>query len=221
METLLLEKNALSDHQGSDTNYRQVSDGSLIDRAFLGDQAAFEHLVSRYSSALFTFVRRHTSDGLVEDIVQSVFLQLYLSLPQLYQNLSYTRSAMPLRSWLFRVAANRCIDEGRRKHPLHFSDIRSMGFNMGDTQEEASPEENIVDPSPLPEEAAERQDLQSALRSAIDALPVKFRSIVLLRYTEELTFKEIGHRLHMPENTVKTYFQRARPLLRASLNVCA
>ena len=221
METLLLEMQGLSDHQGSGTDYRQESDGSLIDRAFLGDQMAFEQLVSRYSPALFAFIRRHTSDGLVEDIVQSVFLQLYLSLPQLYQNLSYTRSALPLRSWLFRVAANRCIDEGRRKHPLHFSDIRSIGFDAGDAQEDTSPEETLIDPSPLPEEAAEMQDLQSALRSAIEALPVKFRSIVLLRYTEELTFKEIGHRLHMPENTVKTYFQRARPLLRASLTVCA
>ena len=221
METLLVEKNALSYHQGSDTVYYPGSDGSLIDRAFLGDQAAFESLVSRYSPALFAFVRRHTSDGQVEDIVQSVFLQLYLSLPQLYQNLSYTRSAMPLRSWLFRVAANRCIDEGRRKHPLHFSDIRSIGFDSGDAPEDASPEETLVDPSPLPEEAAELQDLQSALRSAIEALPVKFRTIVLLRYTEELTFKEIGHRLHMPENTVRTYFQRARLLLRASLNACA
>jgi RNA polymerase sigma-70 factor (ECF subfamily) len=119
------------------------------------------------------------------------------------------------------VAANRCIDEGRRKHPLHFSDIRSISFDAGDAQEDASPEERVVDPSPLPEEAAERQDLQEALRSAIEALPGKFRTIVLLRYTEELTFKEIGHRLQMPENTVRTYFQRARPLLRASLNACA
>jgi RNA polymerase sigma factor (sigma-70 family) len=220
METLLGEKNALSYHQGSDTMYYPGSDGSLIERAFLGDQAAFESLVSRYSPALFAFVRRHTSDGQVEDIVQSVFLQCYLSLPQLSQKLSSTRSALPLRSWLLRVAANRCIDEGRRKHPLHFSDIRSIGFDSRYMQEDASPEESIVDPSPLPEEAAERQDLQDVLRSAIESLPVRFRTIVLLRYTEELTFNEIGYRLHMPENTVRTYFQRARPLLRASLNAC-
>jgi RNA polymerase sigma-70 factor (ECF subfamily) len=221
MENQLLEKYALSDQQGKDINYSQESDASLIDQAFLGDHAAFEHLVSRHSPTLFAFVRRHTSEGQVEDIVQSVFLQLYLSLPQLYQNLSYTRSATPLRSWLLRVAANRCIDEGRRKHPLHFSDIRSMGFEANDAQEDSSPEENIVDPSPLPEEEAERQDLQSALRTAIAALPVKFRNIVLLRYTEELTFKEISSRLQMPENTVRTYFRRARPLLRASLSTCA
>jgi RNA polymerase sigma-70 factor (ECF subfamily) len=119
------------------------------------------------------------------------------------------------------VAANRCIDEKRRKHPLHFSDIRFMSFDVGEVQEEASLEEYLADPSPLPEEEVERHDLQAALRSAIDALPGTFRRIVWLRYTEELTFKEISSRLQMPENTVRTYFQRARPLLRASLSACA
>jgi hypothetical protein len=45
-------------------------------------------------------------------------------------------------------------------------------------------------------------------------LRVTSRSILCgLRYTEELTFKEIGHRLQMREGTVRTYFRRARPLL--------
>jgi RNA polymerase sigma-70 factor (ECF subfamily) len=221
METQFLEKHVLSDHQGSGPNYRQENDGSLIERAFLGDQVAFEQLVSRYSSDLFAFVRRHISEEQIEDIVQFVFLQLYCSLPQLSQKLSSTRSTLPLRSWLLRVAVNRCIDEGRRKRPLHFSDVRSMQLDANEAQEDASPEERLIDPSPLPEEEAERQDLQATLRSAIEGLPGTFRRIVLLRYTEELSFKEIGHRLQMPENTVRTYFQRARPLLRASLNACA
>lgn len=161
------------------------------------------------------------SDEQGEDIVQSVFLQLYLSLPQLSQHLSYTRSALPLRSWLLRVAVNRCIDEARRKNPLHFSQVQLSGFNTGEENEEHSPEESLVDPSPLPEEAVEQQDLQKALRAAIDGLPLRFRRIVLLRYTEELTFKEIAQRLHMSEHTVRTYFRRARPLLYASLVACA
>lgn len=198
------------------------SDEVLIEKAFLGDQMAFESLVHRYRSALLTFVRRYvTSDELGEDIVQSVFLQCYLSLPQLFQHLSYRRTALPLRSWLFRVALNRCIDESRHKHPLHFSQVQFIEFNTRGVNEDHSPEESLVDPSPLPEEIAEQQDLQEALRTAIDRLPQRFRRIVLLRYTEELTFKEIAQRLQIPENTVRTYFRRARPLLRASLVACA
>ena len=63
----------------------------------------------------------------------------------------------------------------------------------------------------------ERHDLQRALRAAIDSLPPKFRSVVLLRYAGQLSFSEIGKTLSMPEATAKTYFQRARPLLRTAL----
>jgi DNA-directed RNA polymerase specialized sigma24 family protein len=48
-------------------------------------------------------------------------------------------------------------------------------------------------------------------------LPLKFRMVVLLRYTGQLSFGEIGQALDMPEATAKTYFQRAKPLLRAAL----
>ena len=127
---------------------------------------------------------------------------------------------MHLQAWLFRVAASRCIDEGRRRRPLRFSEIRISSLRMGEAQEEIALEESLIDLSPQPEEVAERHDLQEALLTAIDALPGKFRCIVLLRYTEELTFQEIAHRLQMRDGTVRTYFQRARLLLCTSLTAC-
>ena len=75
----------------------------------------------------------------------------------------------------------------------------------------------MPDNSPLPDEMAERNDLQAKLHQAIDSLPPKFRSVVLLRYTSQLSFSEIGKTLNMPEATAKTYFQRARPLLRTAM----
>ncbi len=75
----------------------------------------------------------------------------------------------------------------------------------------------IPDRGPQPDEEAERHDLQCTLYQAIQTLPPKFRAVVFLRYTRELSFVEIGRILDMPENTAKTYFQRARPLLRTVL----
>lgn len=76
---------------------------------------------------------------------------------------------------------------------------------------------DLLDGAPLPEEQAEQHDDQARLRSAIETLPPKYRAIVWLRYTEELSFSEIGCKLQMPPNTVKTYFHRARPQLCAVL----
>jgi RNA polymerase sigma-70 factor (ECF subfamily) len=69
----------------------------------------------------------------------------------------------------------------------------------------------------LPDELAEREDLQRILRQTINALPLKFRTAATLRYVNELSFAEIARVMDVPENTAKTYFQRAKKLLRAKL----
>jgi RNA polymerase sigma-70 factor (ECF subfamily) len=122
------------------------------------------------------------------------------------------RTGEPLKAWLFQVARNRCLDELRRKRAIHFSELES-----GNDEDDLSPLAIMPDTRPLPEEIAERRDLQQSLQRAIQGLPPKFRSVVLLRYAGQLSFSEIGKTLNMPEATAKTYFQRARPLLRAAL----
>jgi len=67
--------------------------------------------------------------------------------------------------------------------------------------------------------AAEQHDLQRVIQRAIQLLPSRYRPVVYLRYAEDMTFEAIGHQLSIPESTAKTYFQRARPLLRASLDL--
>src|SRR5437868_11656884 len=179
----------------------EVSDGILAQQTLAGDQRAFETLVQRYSGTLFNFVCRFLADyDQACDILQQVFLQLYISLPNL-------RTGEPLKAWLFQVARNRCLDELRRKRAIHFSDLEAMT-----DEDEMSPLAAMPDTSPLPEEVAERHDLQECLQKAIHALPPKFRAVVLLRYASPLSFSEIVHTLNMPEATAKTYFQRAKPL---------
>ncbi len=164
-------------------------------------------LVRRYNVSLFNFICHFLGDyDLACDVSQQVFLQLYISMPTL-------RTGEPLKAWLFQVARNRCLDELRRKRAIHFSELE-----MITDEEDLSPLAIMPDTHPLPEEIAERHDLQQSLQRAIQGLPPKFRSVVLLRYAGQLSFSEIGQTLKMPEATAKTYFQRARPLLRAALS---
>ena len=184
----------------------EVTDGVLAQQTLAGDEEAFARLVQRYSSSLFNFICRFLSDyDAASDILQQVFTQLYVSLPNL-------RTGEPLKAWLFQVARNRCLDELRRKRVIHFSELQAPGED-----DELSPLAIIPDTSPLPEDIAERHDLQSILQQAISGLSPKFRAVVLLRYASQLSFSEIGQTLQMPEATAKTYFQRAKPLLRAVL----
>lgn len=192
---------------------RELSDQALLARSLAGDDSAFECIVQRYQAALYNFIRRSLGDyEQAFDVLQFVFMQLYTSLPKLYANLSSTRTKTPLKSWLFQVAWNRCIDELRKHRPLFFSELE-----IEESEEGLSFLSAIPDTCPLPEEVAEQHDLRYMLCQAIETLPPKFRSVVSLRYTRDLSFVEIGTILHMPENTAKTYFQRARPLLRQAL----
>lgn len=188
------------------TKNPEITDGTLVKQTLAGDQRAFETLVRRYHVSLFNFICHFLGDyDLACDVSQQAFLQLYISMPTL-------RTGEPLKAWLFQVARNRCLDELRRKRAIHFSDLEAVN-----EEEELSPLAILPDTHPLPDEIAEQHDLQQRLRQAIDSLPPKFRSVVLLRYAGQLSFSEIGKTLHMPEATAKTYFQRSRPLLRTAL----
>jgi len=189
------------------------SDSILVERAFQGDQSAFEDLVKRYELELYNFVKRCLDDNeQARDAVQFVFLQLYRSLPRLQGNLFSVRSKRPLRSWLFRVALNYCRRELRKKQVCCFSDLE-----MVIDEETTTVRHDLADPEPLPEELAERHELRNDLYAAIRLLSARSRSVVLLRCIEDLSFGEISLRLNMPENTAKSHFHRARQNLRTLL----
>ncbi|MGH2496628.1 MAG: RNA polymerase sigma factor [Ktedonobacteraceae bacterium] len=192
--------------ESSVTQSTIFSDSELIQQALAGSQYAFEQMVHRYETPLFRFISTFLYDyDQVCDILQQVLIQLYISLPTL-------NPGRPLRPWLFQVARNRSIDELRRVSLLHFSELE------GDNEEDYfQAHYAIVDPTPLPEELVEQQELREYLCQAIRALPLHYRRIVALRYISQLSFGEIGETLGIPETTARAYFRRAKPLMRASL----
>jgi RNA polymerase sigma-70 factor, ECF subfamily len=186
----------------------ETSDGVLVQQAFNGDQEAFEALVSRYQHSLFGLIYHYVGEyHEAEDVLQQVWLQLYLSLATLRPNAQ-------IKPWLFTVARNRSLDILRHKcllsqHLLSFCDVVARN-----EEDEATFLDAIADASPSPEELVERQDLQHEIWCAIQSLPHKYRSICVLYYSEQLTFSEIGRILDVPATTVKTRFHRVKPFLR-------
>src|SRR6266700_1751789 len=182
-----------------------MADGLLAQLTIVGDQRAFEILVQRYSTPLFNFICHFLGDyDQGHDILQQVFLRFYTMLPKLSTGESF-------KPWLFQVARNCCVDElrRRRRHAIQFSQLESE-----DDENEFSFLNEIPDTGPSLDEVMERRDLQRLLQNAIQSLPPKFRAVVVLRYASQLSFSEIGKTLSMPEATAKTYFHRAKLLLR-------
>lgn len=169
-----------------------------------GVEACFDELVRRYSAPIHAFILRMVGrPENADDLTQDVFVQLLRSLPG-------ARPDLPLRPWVYVIARNKCLDHLKRKKALLFSAMTAP-------ESGESVEERLEDAEPLPEELAERADLKEILQAAIMALPPRYRIVVALRYSTDLTFGEIGGVLDLPENTVKTHFQRAKTILRAEL----
>jgi RNA polymerase sigma factor (sigma-70 family) len=186
-----------------------MTDGLLALQTIAGDQRAFEILVQRYSTPLFNFICHFLNDyDQAHDILQLVFLRFYTALPKLDTGESF-------KPWLFQVARNCCVDELRRRkrHAIQFSQLETE-----DGENEFSFLNEIPDSGPSLDELMDHRDLQHMLRDAIQSLPPKFRSVVVLRYASQLSFSEIGKVLSMPEATAKTYFHRAKLLLRKILS---
>ena len=189
------------------TRHLESSDIELVQQARAGDMSGLEMLVERYyiklTNSAYQILRNRQQ---VEDVIQFVFLQLFLSLDTLHADKS-------IRDWLFTVVHNRCMDELRRIQPMYFSELKVSE----EVEDEFIPFEFMPDPTPLPEEIAEQHELQQRILRAISALPPRIRSVVFLRYMLQKSYAEIGQILHIPEATAKTYFHRAKPYLRAAL----
>jgi RNA polymerase sigma-70 factor, ECF subfamily len=165
--------------------------------------------VNRYKKTLFGLIYHYVGEyHEAEDVLQQVWLQLYLSLATLSVRVQ-------IKQWLFTVARNRSFDFLRHKHMLS---QRLLYF--GEAEERIEEDEvtfldAIPDTSPSPEEQAELHDLQREIWCAIQSLPQRYRAICALYYLEQLNYAEIGRILDVRGSTVKTQFNRAKPLLRA------
>ena len=145
---------------------------------------------------VFSIARRIVHDpSLAEEVAQDVFLELYEQLPSL-------ESEEHVVHWLRRVAVHRAIDQARRR--------------LRRPQDHAAV--SLAEPGVAEPAAASRERdpwLAERLRQLVASLPIVPRTMILLRYQEELMPEEIAEVLGMPVATVKSHLQRALKVLRA------
>lgn len=178
-------------------------EGQQVIAARRDEPGAFEALVRRHQAPLYNFCLRLLGQAEdAADVAQETFVQLYSHLGRL-------DAREPIAPWLFRVARNRCIDVIRRR--------RTVPLGSADDSGDALLHFDPADDEPLPEELAERADLQRLLLSAIHALPPAYAEVVSLRYAGERSFAEIGQILDCDEGAARVRFHRAKALLRRHL----
>jgi len=177
----------------------------LTERAKRGDREAFAELIEIYKDKIFQLAYRMVGNRQdAEDIAQETFLRVYANLHQYDDSYKFS-------TWIYRIATNLCIDRGRKKRP-HFSLDEEIEPGQGlDWYSRLSSRDNT------PEEKLVTRELQERVQDALSHLAPKYRSIMILRYIEDLSLQEISEVLKLPVTTIKTRIHRGREALRSRL----
>jgi RNA polymerase sigma-70 factor (ECF subfamily) len=181
-----------------------TSDEELIRAAGAGDNASLGELIERYKDRVLSFMTWHFSLPREEalDMTQEVFLAIWKSAASF-------RGGSLFKTWLFSVARN--VGLSYFRHYVS-KKAESAGLLFGDEEFE-----NIPEAGPGILQRLETQERAARVRAAVEKLPDKFKTVLLLREWEELPYEEIAAVLQVPLGTVRSRLHNAHAALLKTL----
>ena len=188
---------------GGMTEPREGAEGLLIERCRKQDVEAFGSLVDAYQNRVFGFVRRMIPNpDEAADVTQEVFIRAF-------QNFARFDGRSSVRTWLFRIAHNLCIDRARRSHRAP-AEVALVDSNEGE-------EIDVSDTRWQPDQMVLNDELMDVVEKAIMSMSEKLRSVLLLHDKEDMAYEEIASLLQLPVGTVKSRLFLARAHLQNAL----
>ena len=179
-----------------------MDERELIARLQKRDEAAFEELIRQYEKKVYTLCFRMCGNSEdAEEAAQDAFLALWRGIDRFRQESS-------LSTWIYRLATNACIDTLRRRKK------QSGSVSLDDEELFV----DAVDTSPQPQETVEHRETQKLLQEGLSALPEEYRTVLILREIEGLSYTEIAESASIELGTVKSRISRGRSLLRNFLS---
>ena len=177
-------------------------DELLLRKAQHGDPEAFEQLITPLEQLIWRICWHYTGNReSAEDCGQETMIRIWRSLD------SY-RGDCALESWVYRIAANCCMDYLRKKK-------RDKSVSMEPMQEQGF---DPADPSPGTEEQVVAADEQKRLREAITLLPEDQREALIMTQLEKVPYEEAARLLGVSEGTIKSRVNRAKARLKEILS---
>jgi len=177
-------------------------DATLVAQAANGDREAFEELVVRYAPKVFglcfSLLGNHAD---AEDASQEAFLKAFRAIGTYRDQASFS-------TWLYRITSNACIDLARQRARRPW-----ISMDAEIEEEDGGIAFQIADDAPLQDESVAAKWSADKVREAIGTLSEGFRTVLLLRDIEGLSYQEVAAVLGIREGTVKSRLARARAAL--------
>jgi len=179
-------------------SYQHVSDEKLVRRS-LEDREHFYYLIKRYETKLLRCIKRTTNVTReeAEDLLQEIFLKIYRHLNDFDQELKFS-------SWAYRIAHNEVINFAKKKKLGQYLFRSNNGDDGGNDLIDRLVSEDDVHFDYVSMESRER------VWQALMKLPLKYREVLVLKFFEDKSYREMSDILRKPEGTVATLVNRAK-----------
>lgn len=182
-------------------------EAALLEGLRQGDESAYEALIARYEHPVYSLVCRLADDASeAPDMVQEVFVKIF-------RNVASFRGDSSLKTWIYRIAVNQA-----RNHRRWFSRHRRQEVGLepepGDTQ---GYQDWLEDPGPSPFELTFDRETQELVEVALKEIAPAFRSALILREIDGLSYEQIAEVLEISLGTVKSRILRGRNALKKNL----
>ena len=175
----------------------QAVDWRVIKACQEGDRDAFRVLFETYQDRAYSIAYHFSGDeSVARDMTQQVFLKLFGSSGQFRFNSEFS-------TWLYRLVANVCMDEHRRRRRFIPWGSETEIYQLGERS--------------TGEDYARRRELGASIRRAITELKPKLRMVILLKYFEELSYEEMAQALGCSPGTIASRLNRGHQMLARKL----
>jgi RNA polymerase sigma-70 factor, ECF subfamily len=182
-------------------------EAELVSELQAGSESAFDYLVTHFHASVYNLVHGILGDAAdAADVTQEVFLRVF-------RGIGGFRSSSSLKTWIYRVSVRQALNHRRwcwRHHRMQVS-IDADG-------EETFPGIELKDGEATPFEQFAMHEVQARVRGALAAVPPVFRSAVILRDLEGLSYEEVAEVLEISVGTVKSRILRGRRMLKELLD---
>ena len=183
-----------------------MTESELIKRCKNGDREAFNELFSMYENKVINIAYGMLSEREdAYDAAQEVFIKVYKNIASFKENSS-------LSTWIYRITSNTCNDILRKRQR------NSLTISLNTTFDDGEKDMELRDNSPTPDEYAEYNETQRAVRKAIKELSDEYREVITLCDIEDMSYEDISNILNCPVGTVKSRINRARKALKKKLS---
>jgi RNA polymerase sigma-70 factor (ECF subfamily) len=182
-------------------------DAQLMLRVKKGDQSAFKILVEKYQKPVTNVAYHLLLDrAAAEELAQEVFLKVF-------QTASRYRAAAKFSTWVYRIATNLALNELKSRK-------RAQTVPLDDVRQIHTQPDNMSASLPGPQEQMQQKELVALLERALQSLPVRQRTAVMLHRFEELSYREIAESMDCTVEAVEALLSRAKITLRDVLKGC-